>query len=173
MLPAHDDIGAMQELLQSDLANAGYQQYEVSAYAREGDTCKHNLNYWHFGDYLGIGAGAHGKISNHEAISRLWKIKHPQGYMDHAGTSEGIGEQIKLSPADLVTEFMMNALRLTEGFDPGLFLETTGINISEIQNQLRQAEEKKLLDWQVDKIKPTELGKKFLDDLMLIFLNEK
>lgn len=172
-LPKHDELGTMQEELQQLLANAGYNQYEVSAYARDGVTCKHNINYWQFGDYLGIGAGAHGKLSNHESITRLWKTKHPQSYLENAGTDQGIGGKAKLSHKDLIAEFMMNALRLTAGFDPKLFTERTNINIANIQDQLKQAETKKLITWSSEIIMPTELGRKFLNDLMLIFLNEK
>jgi len=171
-LPEHDELGAMQEELQQRLANAGYNQYEVSAYAKEGYRCKHNINYWQFGDYLGIGAGAHGKISDHESINRSWKVKRPQNYMEHAGTEQGIGGITKLSHKDLITEFMMNALRLNEGFAPDLFIESTGINIADIQGQLKQAEEKKLITWDIKKITPTKLGRQFLDDLLLIFMKD-
>lgn len=172
-LPEHDALGTMQEECQQLLANAGYNQYEVSAFAKEGYQCKHNINYWQFGDYLGIGAGAHGKISDHESIKRLWKVKHPQSYLDNAGTEVGIGGKEKLSRKNLVAEFMMNALRLNAGFAPDLLLERTGINIADIQTQLKEAEDKKLISWDTKIIKPTKLGRQFLDDLMLIFINEK
>jgi len=169
-LPAHDDLANMQEVLQQHLSRAAYRQYEVSAYASAGYTCKHNLNYWQFGDYLGIGAGAHGKISDHESITRSWKIKHPQTYMDNVSTDQRIGGSTKLKRQDLASEFMMNALRLSDGFDPKLFTERTGITIVDIRDQLKQAELKKLITWSTEKIKPTELGRKFLDDLLLIFM---
>ncbi len=172
VLPAHDDLANMQEILQQHMSREAYRQYEVSAYATAGYTCKHNLNYWQFGDYLGIGAGAHGKISDHESITRSWKIKHPQTYIESASTNQRIGGSSKLKRPDLISEFMMNALRLTDGFDAKLFTERTGIAIVDIKEQLNQAEEKKLITWDTNTIKPTEMGKKFLDDLLLIFMKD-
>ena len=171
-LPAHDELANMQEVLQQKLADAAYGQYEVSAYATTGYTCKHNLNYWQFGDCLGIGAGAHGKISDHESITRSWKLKHPQTYIEQASTDQRIGGLTKLKRQDLISEFMMNALRLTDGFDPKLFTERTGIAIVDIQDQLKQAEAKKLITWSTKEIVATELGRKFLDDLLLIFMKD-
>jgi len=172
ILPVHDELATMQEEIQQQLAENGYQQYEVSAYAQSGFQCRHNMNYWRFGDYLGIGAGAHGKISDHESISRTWKTKHPQTYLELAGGGQSASETKKLTRQELVSEFMMNALRLTDGFEPGLLMATTGIPISDIQDQLKMAEDKQLITWTTDKIVPTQLGRQFLDDLLLIFINE-
>ncbi len=171
-LPEDDAIWEMQEKCQEQLAIHGYRQYEVSAYAHPGRECRHNLNYWRFGDYLGIGAGAHGKISDaqYQRISRAWKVKHPRDYLAKAATPERIGGASQLTRADAGFEFMMNALRLTGGFPVALFTQHTGLPISTIKTSLQQAETKGFITWDIQTIRPTELGKRFLNEVLEIFL---
>lgn len=172
-LPDDDTAWEMQQRLQQLLAENGYRQYEVSAYAREERRCRHNLNYWQFGDYLGIGAGAHEKISDPQGITRLWKLKQPNAYMTNAGTPNGIGGKQRISAQDAVVEFMMNALRLTEGFPTRLFQAYTGLPTSLIVNALKAARAKGLLIWDAHTIRPTDLGKRFLNDLLCLFLPQE
>ncbi len=172
-LPDDDIRWTMQQQLQEVLGDNGYQQYEVSAYAREGKRCNHNLNYWHFGDYLGIGAGAHGKISDAEGISRTRKINRPNAYIGKAGTAQGITDDRRLSQQDVIIEFMMNALRLTDGFPVPLFQERTGLPISVAMNALKTAEQKGLLVREARTIHPTDIGKRYLNDLLCLFLPEE
>ena len=174
-LPDDEAVWAMQSRLQALLADSGYRQYEVSAYAQAGaqgdqHQCRHNLNYWRFGDYLGIGAGAHGKLSDHQGITRLWKQKHPKAYLGAAGTAQGIGGEHRLTPQDAGLEFMMNALRLSDGVPAALFPERTGLPISTILKPLQAAEARGLLAWDVHCIKPTTTGKRFLNDLLQLFV---
>ncbi len=169
-LPDDDIRWTIQQQLQEVLRDNGYQQYEVSAYAREGKRCKHNLNYWHFGDYLGIGAGAHGKISDAEGISRTRKINQPNAYMGKAGTAQGTTDDRRLSQEDVIVEFMMNALRLTDGFPVPLFQERTGLPISVAMNALKTAEQRGLLTRGARTICPTDTGRRFLNDLLCLFL---
>ena len=169
-LPDDDAAWEMQQVLQGLLARSGYHQYEVSAYAREGKRCRHNLNYWQFGDYLGIGAGAHAKISDRQGITRLAKLKQPNAYVAKAGTPAGVGGERRLAPHDAALEFMMNALRLTEGFPTYLFQERTGLPLSVVMPAMRRAVAKGLLNWNVQTIRPTELGMRLLNDLLCLFL---
>jgi putative oxygen-independent coproporphyrinogen III oxidase len=168
-LPSDDAIWSMQQALQSLLADAGYKQYEVSAYAREGKQCRHNLNYWQFGDYLGIGAGAHGKISMPDRIVRTSKRRHPREYMEAAGQS-GCDNRRELVPNDRSLEFMMNALRLTEGFPLAMFQERTGLAISQIVPALEAAEANGLIERDAIHLRPTESGQRYLNDLLQMFL---
>ncbi|MFQ5544356.1 MAG: radical SAM family heme chaperone HemW [Acidiferrobacterales bacterium] len=172
-LPGDDIRWTMQQQLQEVLGDNGYQQYEVSAYAREGKRCNHNLNYWHFGDYLGIGAGAHGKISDTEGISRTRKMNQPNAYIGKAGTAQGITDDRRLPQQDVIIEFMMNALRLTDGFPVPLFQERTGLPISVAMNALKTAEQKGLLVREARTIHPTDIGKRYLNDLLCLFLPEE
>ncbi len=171
-LPEEDVIAAMQERAQERMAERGFQHYEVSAYARKDAQCKHNLNYWQFGDYLGIGAGAHGKITDaqQQAITRLWKLKQPRDYIEKAETPERIGEESLLTPADVAFEFMLNALRLTEGFTSNLFTEHTGLPLSVIDQPLKQAEERGLIERNAQGVRPTAQGQLYLNDLTALFL---
>ena len=171
-LPDEDIIAAMQERAQERMAERGFQHYEVSAYARKDAQCKHNLNYWQFGDYLGIGAGAHGKITDaqQQTITRLWKLKQPRDYMEKSETPERIGEESRLLPADAAFEFMLNALRLTEGFASNLFTEHTGLPLSFIEQTLRQAEERGLIERNTQGVRPTAQGQRYLNDLTALFL---
>src|SRR5262249_15051977 len=148
----------------------GFEQYETSAYAQPGRRCHHNLNYWRFGDYLGLGAGAHGKLSGPEGITRRWKLKQPKDYLAHAGDARAIGGESRLTPDDAASEFMLNASRLTDGFDIALFGERAGLALATLQPALRAAQDKGLLDVDAARIRPTALGRRFLNDLQLLFL---
>ncbi len=170
VLPDEDTLWHMQQELSARLAASGYGQYEVSAYARPGRQCRHNLNYWRFGDYAGIGAGAHAKITDAGGITRLWKVKQPNDYLHKAGDASGIGGEHRLSRQETPLEFMMNALRLTDGFPTALFQERAGLPLSVAEKPLRRAEEKGLIIWNVDTIRPTDLGKRFLNELVALFL---
>src|SRR3569623_538256 len=173
-LPDHDALWEMQERCQARLAAAGYLQYEVSAYARAGHRCRHNLNYWLFGDYLGIGAGAHAKISTaqHQRIVRTAKLRHPREYLDKAATPARVASERILKRREAGFEFMLNALRLNEGFPVALFAQHTGLQLSVVASPLREAEQKGLIAWDVHQIRATELGWRFLNDLTALFLPE-
>ncbi|PLY15704.1 MAG: YggW family oxidoreductase [Sedimenticola sp.] len=166
VLPEDDDSAEMQEAAQQLLSDAGYAQYEVSAYARAGKQCLHNLNYWLFGDYLGIGAGAHGKLSDAQGVRRRWRIRHPQAYLDAAGDPAAVAGERILARNDLILEFMMNALRLNQGFTTDIFHARTGISFREIEPLLDRALERKLLCMDGDKIMTTPDGQLYLNDLL-------
>ena len=171
-LPDDDSAWDMQEACQTALAAAGYAQYEVSAYAQGGRRCEHNLNYWRFGDYLGIGAGAHGKLSDAGAnrIVRTTKLKLPRSYLDRAARGEAIGTLADVASADLPFEFMMNALRLAEGVDASTFHARTGLDDEVIAPRLRDA---RVRGWLIDdpsRIAATELGQRYLNDVIGLFL---
>ncbi|NLB13250.1 MAG: radical SAM family heme chaperone HemW [Gammaproteobacteria bacterium] len=172
-LPEDDDAWDMQEACQAALAAHGYQHYEVSAYARDGFQCQHNLNYWRFGDYLGIGAGAHGKITlpSQETILRRWKLKHPQAYMAAAHGPARIGGDEHLAPAQRPFDYMLNALRLHAGFSLGDFEARTGLSRDLIAGKLDELVAKGLLAVQADHVAPTALGRRFLNDVMGVFLD--
>ena len=150
------------------LADAGYAQYEVSAYARDGARCRHNLNYWLFGDYLGVGAGAHGKLTLAlpQRILRTTKPKQPREYQAHASAT---GESWIL-PEDLPFEFMLNALRLNEGFNESDYRQRTGLDLDSVAVKLAAGEAKGLLERRPGGWRPTELGRRFLNDLQASFL---
>jgi len=169
-LPDDDALAIMQESLQREVASAGFAQYEVSAYARAGYECRHNRNYWQFGDYLGIGAGAHAKITDALGITRLAKRKQPQDYLAQAGTAAAIGEERHLSPEDAVFEFMLNALRLTQGVPADLFRDRTGLDYSRLHKPLARAGALGFLDTEPGHIRPSLLGRRFLNDLIALFL---
>lgn len=169
-LPDDDLAAEMQDLIEARLAAAGYEHYETSAYALPGYRCQHNLNYWTFGDYLGIGAGAHSKLSLPEGIVREARVKHPRPYMEHAGTPQAIAESRPVTRRDLPLEFMMNALRLTAGFDTALFTERTGLPLSVVAEELAWAEAHGLLTHDAERIRPTERGRCHLNDLLQRFL---
>ncbi len=174
VLPDNDRAWQIQQTGQQQLAEAGYGQYEISAYAKEKRQCAHNLNYWQFGDYLGLGAGAHGKITDaaQQTITRLAKQRQPQAFMDTAGTAQGIQSERVLTRKDVGLEFMMNALRLNAGFEPALFPAHTGQQLILIASPLRAAEEAGLLERTLKRIQPTEKGRRFLDDLLTLFVVE-
>ena len=171
-LPDDETISLMQERTQAELARYGYRQYEVSAYARENRRCRHNLNYWEFGDYLGIGAGAHGKLTDPAArrIHRLWKLKQPRDYLAMAGTPASIGGDAPIGEADLPVEFLMNALRLVEGVPAALFEERTGLPPTALEPGLGRARERGLMEADSERLQPTEFGLRFLNDLLQEFM---
>ena len=171
-IPEMDDAWDMQEACIACMAEAGFSQYEVSAYAREGRRCQHNLNYWTYGDYLGIGAGAHGKISSgHDGrILRRWKPKHPEAYIASAGTQAGIGGDEFVLPENRPFDYMLNALRLVDGFSLADFEVRTGLDREVIRPQLDDAVQRGWLEISGDWAKPTELGMRFANDVMGLFL---
>ena len=175
-LPDEDTSADMQIMIEHVLAERGYRHYETSAFAQSGKSCLHNTNYWQYGDYLGIGAGAHSKISFRDKIIRQMRHKHPRQYMEQAMTGNACLENLltteqEVGPQDRIFEFMMNALRLTDGFDPGLFHTRTGLTIASIQKSLAEAEQRGLIEWRHDCIQPTPEGRRFLNDLLEIFLS--
>ena len=169
-LPDPDAAADMQDMVEETLATAGFRHYETSAFAKPGQECRHNLNYWHFGDYLGIGAGAHGKISSAFGIQRDTRPRLPQAYLDGAAKGTLLQEQREVGKEELPFEFMMNALRLVEGFDTPLFQERTGLPLECVQKELLEARRRGLLDVTPQRIAPTEQGRRFLNDLLEIFL---
>ena len=171
-LPGDDESADIQDMIAERTAAAGYEHYEVSAYAKPGHRARHNLNYWRFGDYLGIGAGAHSKLSFPHRVLRQARYKQPASFMEAAGKGNAVAEEHELARADLGFEFMLNALRLTEGFDPNLFGERTGLPINAIEKALNEAEAKGLVYRDFRVIRPTELGQRFLNDLQEMFLAE-
>jgi oxygen-independent coproporphyrinogen-3 oxidase len=171
-LPSEDASADIHDMILACTAARGYEHYEVSAYAKAGRRARHNLNYWTFGDYLGIGAGAHSKLSFPHRVLRQARYKQPASYMDAARRGNAVSEEHEIARADLGFEFMLNALRLTEGFDPNLFGERTGLPISAIERALDAAETKGLLYRDYKLIRPTALGQRFLNDLQEMFLAE-
>jgi putative oxygen-independent coproporphyrinogen III oxidase len=171
-LPGDDESADIQDMIAERTVAAGYDHYEVSAYARPGHRARHNLNYWQFGDYLGIGAGAHSKLSFPHRVLRQARYKQPASFMEAAGQGNAVAEERELARADLGFEFMLNTLRLTEGFDPNLFGERTGMPINAIEKALNAAEAKGLIYRDFRVIRPTELGQRFLNDLQEMFLAE-
>jgi oxygen-independent coproporphyrinogen-3 oxidase len=172
-LPDDEQAAAMQDMIGQTTASYQYRNYETSAFARAGKESRHNMNYWLFGDYLGIGAGAHSKISFADKIVRQMRYKQPKEYLAKAKAAESlIQTQQILIPADRGFEFMMNALRLTGGFEAAVFQERTGLPITTVQKQLDEAEQRGLLVHDHHRIKPTVLGRRFLNDLLQIFLPE-
>jgi putative oxygen-independent coproporphyrinogen III oxidase len=171
-LPGDDDTADIQDMIAERTAAAGYEHYEVSAYAKPGHRARHNLNYWQFGDYLGIGAGAHSKLSFPHRVLRQARFKQPASFMEAAGKGNAVAEEHEIARADLGFEFMLNTLRLTEGFDPNLFGERTGMPINAIEKALNAAEAKGLIYRDFRVIRPTELGQRFLNDLQEMFLAE-
>jgi len=168
-----DDLSAdMQDMIAEVTGGAGYDHYEVSAYARTGRRARHNLNYWQFGDYLGIGAGAHSKISFPHRILRQARYKQPASFIEAAKRGNPVQEEHEVGRADMGFEFMLNTLRLTGGFDPNLFGERTGMSINTIAKSLNEAEAKGLIYRDHKLIRPTELGQRFLNDLQEMFLAE-
>ena len=166
--PDSERLWEMQTALQAKLSQQGYQQYEVSAYARKDAQCRHNLNYWEFGDYLGIGAGAHGKITSRQGkISRYWKIKHPKSYLERPQKTGGLSI---VENQDLSFEFMLIALRLIDGFSQELFEQRTGLPITTIQDTLNHHQQLGLLEFDNGLIRPTGRGKAMLDSMLQDYL---
>ncbi|MBI2993437.1 MAG: radical SAM family heme chaperone HemW [Gammaproteobacteria bacterium] len=173
-LPDEDTIWDMRVLGQQQLRDAGFRQYEVSAWAAPGHECRHNINYWEFGDYLGIGAGAHGKLTDVErgTITRHARHRLPERYMKLAGTPAVVVRRQELAASDRVIEFMLNACRLTEGFALALFTARTGLDAEALAPGLRQAADRGLLAQGAGRVQPTEFGRCHLNDLLQWFLPE-
>ncbi|WP_341646736.1 radical SAM family heme chaperone HemW [Thauera sp. SDU_THAU2] len=171
-LPDDDSAADMQEAIETRLAAAGFAHYETSAFARPHGQSRHNLNYWTFGDYLGIGPGAHGKLSSHEGIRREMRHKHPARYLEGAARGDFVQEAREVAVAELPFEFMMNALRLTDGVPAKLFAARTGIPLEAIGGKLRSAQEQGLLETGSDRIRPSARGQRFLNDLLQVFLED-
>lgn len=169
-LPDDDLAGDLQDLLIEMTAAAGFEQYEVSAYARNQAYCQHNLNYWEFGDYIGVGPGAHGKISAHNQIHRTARVKNPESWMQKVMTGEQLAESRYLQVDELPFEFMLNALRLKQGVPTHYFADRCGTNLSLMTAMMNQAVQKGLLDSDPSRLKASELGWRYLNDLQEIFL---
>jgi coproporphyrinogen III oxidase-like Fe-S oxidoreductase len=198
-LPDDDATAGMQDAIEEKLAAAGYEHYETSAFARRGETiddrreagapqdasasasrlspgaspgwrCRHNLNYWTFGAYLGIGAGAHGKLSFSERILRQARVKHPEAYMQAAEAGNAVAEEREVGAGEIGFEFMMNALRLNDGFAAALYEERAGLPLTTVLKGLEEAERRGLIARDHVRIAPTALGRRFLNDLLQIFL---
>jgi len=172
-LPDEDLAAQMLDLITERTAAAGLQRYEVSAFARPGMRCLHNLNYWHFGDYLGLGAGAHGKLSFPHRIVRQQRWREPARYVEQALAGAALSQDAEVARADLPFEFMLNALRLREGFPRALFAERTGLPASAIDAAVAQAVQRGLLHAGLQRLQPTERGFDFLSDLQALFLPRK
>ena len=170
-LPSDDVSADMQEQIEALLAEYGYEHYETSAFCKPKSNARHNLNYWQFGDYLGIGAGAHSKLSYHDKITRETRHKHPKAFMEAAESSNAVDNTWVIEQADLGFEFMMNALRLTNGFDPKLFQERTGMPWKTISMRVAQAQNKGLITQHINHIQPTLLGQRYLNNLLALFLS--
>ncbi len=169
-LPEDDEAYAMMDRITERTAAAGLGRYEVSAYARPGHACAHNLNYWQFGDYLGIGAGAHSKLSFAHRIVRQVRYREPQRYVQQAMQGEPVSQSEEVAREALPFEFMLNALRLKEGFALSDYMERTGLALTSIQRGLKEAEQKGLIGRDWTRVWPTERGFDFLSDLQALFL---
>lgn len=169
-LPAEDDVFEMEEAGRALLAQHGYSRYEISAYERAGHRCEHNLNYWQFGDYLGIGAGAHGKTTTQEGpIVRRAKQRNPRMYMEQAGSSSAVTVESAASPEQIVLEFMMNALRLRDGVSIACFEARTGQALGAIQRPLREAIRRGWMSEEPTVLKTTPSGLQFLNLVLALF----
>lgn len=172
-LPDDELAFEIQERGQSLLSALGYQQYEISAFARDGRRCRHNLNYWLFGDYLAVGAGAHGKLTNAAAVCRYQKPANPLQYMKDVEAGCGFGRLVPIAGPELVFEFMLNALRLSDGFAESTFCTTTGLTASQLFAATRGARERGLIERDDNAVwRPTDLGGRFLNDLQSEFLQD-
>ena len=169
-LPDEDTSAAMHDWLERSTSDAGYRRYEVSAYARPGRECRHNLNYWTFGDYLGLGAGAHSKISFPHRVVRQVRFRQPASYLQRAARGEFVAQSHEVSREELPFEFMLNALRLTDGVASDSFYQRTGLALSSIEAKLDEAEQRGLLVRDHQMLGPTALGMRFLSDLQALFL---
>jgi oxygen-independent coproporphyrinogen-3 oxidase len=172
ILPVEDELADIQQRGEALLAAAGYQQYEVSAYSLRAQQCRHNLNYWSFGDYLGIGAGAHGKVSFPDGrIERYAKRRQPTDYL--AAAAGGFtASRHRLEMADVAGEFMLNALRLNKGFSLAQFTARTGLDVDRVSTVLEQFHQQGLLECNGDRVKTTALGRRFLDNVVAGFFPE-
>ena len=175
LLPTDETSWHIQQHCQHRLAAAGYQQYEVSAYARHNKRCRHNMNYWTFGDYLGIGAGAHGKITvgPEQRIIRRAKLRNPLRYIEAAKNRSFVEDQHNIDASNAIFEFMLNGLRLTDGIDKHIFTLHTGLTIDTINDKLHIAQSKGLLQNKAERFQPTTQGQRFLNNLTELFLPEQ
>ncbi|MEQ1773987.1 MAG: radical SAM family heme chaperone HemW [Burkholderiales bacterium] len=169
-LPDEDTSAEMQTAIEALLASHGYDHYETSAFAQPNASCKHNLNYWQFGDYIGIGAGAHGKISFPDRVMREARYRQPKQFMEKAVEGNAIQESHEVTAADIGFEFMMNALRLNGGFDVRLFAERAGVPLTNVLKPLEAAEQRGLITRDHQRIAPTLTGRRFLNELLQVFL---
>jgi putative oxygen-independent coproporphyrinogen III oxidase len=170
-LPDDEQAWAIQEACHAELRAAGYAQYEVSAWAKPGQQCRHNLNYWEFGDYLGIGAGAHAKLSHADGtVWRTWKHKHPATYLERAASAARLGGREARAPADLVFEFMLNATRLAAGFRPETFEARTGLPWAALGTRVEAMVDAGLLHQRSGHWAATPLGWRRMNDLQAAFL---
>lgn len=172
VVPDDDASAEIQDMISAQTSVAGYEHYEVSAYAQAGQKARHNVNYWQFGDYLGIGAGAHSKLSFPHRVIRQMRYKQPRAYLEHSRLGNVVQEEVEINRGDLSFEFMLNALRLNDGFEVNLFSERTGVALNAIEKSLTQAESKGLLYRDHKIIRPTALGRRFLNDLQQMFLQD-
>ena len=170
VIPEEDLAYAMLDKITEMTGAAGLGRYEVSAYAKPGHSCFHNLNYWQFGDYLGIGAGAHSKLSFAHRVVRQVRYREPKLYMDKALARDAVTLETEVSRADLPFEFMLNALRLRDGFKLQDFTDKTGLPLTAVQKGLEEAERKGLIERDFVRVRPTERGFDFLNDLQGLFL---
>jgi putative oxygen-independent coproporphyrinogen III oxidase len=170
VIPEDDLAYAMLDLLTEKTEAAGLERYEVSAYAKPGHRCFHNLNYWQFGDYLGIGAGSHGKLSFAHRVIRQTRIREPRLYMEKALAGNAVAQEAEVGRADLPFEFMLNAFRLKDGFDLQDFSDKTGLPLTAIHKGLEEGERKGLLQRDLVRVRPTARGFDFLNDLQSLFL---
>ena len=171
-LPDEDDVDAMGSAIEARLARAGFGHYEVSAYARPGHESRHNVNYWRFGDYLGIGAGAHAKVSMPDRVVREVRWKQPKQYMERVGAGEPVMERREVPAGELGFEFMLNALRLTAGVPASLFAERTGLPLATVAREIAVATSRGLLDPDPSVLRATPLGRRFLNELVGLFLRD-
>jgi oxygen-independent coproporphyrinogen-3 oxidase len=169
-LPDDETAADIEDAMCAALDRAGYVHYETSAHAKPGYECRHNVNYWRFGDYLGIGAGAHSKLSFADRIVRQLRFKQPKQYLERVASGDALQENIEIARRDLPFEFMLNALRLTDGVPAALFAERTGMPLSIAARPIAEATRRGLLDPDPTVLRPTPLGRRFLNDLQSIFL---
>jgi oxygen-independent coproporphyrinogen-3 oxidase len=169
-IPDEDTAYAMLDRITEMTAGAGLERYEVSAYAKRGHRCWHNLNYWQYGDYLGIGAGAHSKLSFAHRVVRQVRLREPRLYMEGALAGRALAQDLEVPRADLAFEFMLNAMRLRDGFTLAQFTERTGLPIGAIEQPLQEAERKGLVERDLARVRPTTRGFDFLSDLQALFL---
>jgi oxygen-independent coproporphyrinogen-3 oxidase len=169
-LPDEDTAADIGDAIEARLSNAGYGRYETSAYALPEHECRHNLNYWRFGDYLGVGAGAHSKLSFPDRILRQVRYRQPEQYLAQVEKDAPLLEEREVAAGEIGFEFMLNALRLTEGVPAELFRERTGFPLARLRRELDEGERRGLLDSDHRRLRPTALGRRFLNDLQAIFL---
>jgi putative oxygen-independent coproporphyrinogen III oxidase len=172
-LPNDDAAADIEAAVHAAAAGAGYRHYETSAFARPGRECRHNLNYWQFGDYLGIGAGAHSKLSMPDRIVREMRWKQPKRYLEELPGGSPIQEASRVARDDIGFEFMLNALRLTDGVPAAWFAQRTGFALALVERELGEAVRRGLIDPDPTTIRPTPLGRRFLNDLQGLFLHDR